>query len=272
MLFYGPPGTGKTSTIMAFSREYYGQYYRNMILELNGSDERGINVIRSQIKNFARIRNIHDSSKPKLVILDEADSLTNDAQFALRRVIEKYTSNVRFCLLCNYIKKLIDALQSRCLVFRFTAIPLAPLIKRTTSILQEECSTMPAAKNIELVCKLSNGDFRKILNFMETQIWDEEFISNYFFGISTSELEYFRSLLFSIPLADYPKLITIFQKVSLPVCYQIFSHLALEERRYRFLGQLSQQIRLYSECDSKWSPIFVYGLLQILISHQRPPA
>ncbi|KAJ1829872.1 Subunit of heteropentameric Replication factor C (RF-C), partial [Coemansia sp. RSA 2703] len=101
LLFYGPPGTGKTTTILAIARKLYGKNMGSMVLELNASDDRGIDVIRDQIKTFASTRTVF-SSGLKLVILDEADAMTTPAQAALRRVIEKYTKNVRFCIICNY--------------------------------------------------------------------------------------------------------------------------------------------------------------------------
>ena len=102
LLFYGPPGTGKTSTILACAKEIYSpKQFNSMVLELNASDDRGINVVRNQILSFASTRTIFNSGY-KLIILDEADAMTNDAQNALRRIIEKYTENVRFCMICNY--------------------------------------------------------------------------------------------------------------------------------------------------------------------------
>ena len=124
LLLYGPPGTGKTSTIVAAAKRMYGaKAYSSMALELNASDARGIDVVRNEIKEFAGTRQLFNKGV-KLVILDEADAMTNDAQFALRRVIEKYTRNARFCLICNYASKIIPALQSRCTRFRFA--PLGP--------------------------------------------------------------------------------------------------------------------------------------------------
>merc|ERR1712051_618153 len=112
-------GTGKTSTILACAKEIYSKNdFNSMVLELNASDDRGINVVRGQILNFASTRTIFNSGF-KLVILDEADAMTNDAQNALRRIIEKSTDNVRFYLICNYLSKIIPALQSRCTRFRF---------------------------------------------------------------------------------------------------------------------------------------------------------
>jgi replication factor C subunit 3/5 len=106
LLFYGPPGTGKTSTILACARRIYGNNFHSMVLEQNASDDRGIAVVRDQIRSFASTK-ILFSSGPKLIILDEADQMTNDAQAALRRLIEKYTNNARFCIICNYVNKVV---------------------------------------------------------------------------------------------------------------------------------------------------------------------
>ena len=120
LLFYGKSGTGKTSTIMAASKQLYQKNYKWMVLELNASDDRGIGFVRGQIKNFARTNSpFHVPGSFKLVILDECDAMTNDAQAALRRLMEKYSERTRFCLICNHSQKIIQALQSRCMKFRF---------------------------------------------------------------------------------------------------------------------------------------------------------
>ncbi|SAM09674.1 hypothetical protein [Absidia glauca] len=165
LLFYGPPGTGKTSTILACARQIYGDKFRSSILELNASDDRGIDVVREQIKNFASTRTIY-SSGFKLIILDECDNMTNQAQSALRRVIEKYTKNVRFCIICNYVSKIIPAIQSRCTRFRFSPLELSQVDQRL--------STIVGAENVKLtengkkaLLRLSKGDMRRALNILQ---------------------------------------------------------------------------------------------------------
>ncbi|OLL26733.1 Replication factor C subunit 3 [Neolecta irregularis DAH-3] len=150
MLFYGPPGTGKTSTILAIARKIYGDKYRGMILELNASDDRGIDVVRDQIRTFASTRQIF-SSAFKLIVLDEADAMTTAAQNALRRIVEKYTANVRFCIICNYVNKIIPAIQSRCTRFRFQPLPITEITE--------------AGK--EALLRLSKGDMRRALNVLQ---------------------------------------------------------------------------------------------------------
>lgn len=138
LLFYGPPGTGKTSTILACAKQLYTPVqFKSMVLELNASDDRGIGIVRGQILNFASTRTIF-SGTFKLIILDEADAMTNDAQNALRRIIEKYTENVRFCVICNYLSKIIPAVQSRCTRFRFAPLTPEQILPRLDKIVELE--------------------------------------------------------------------------------------------------------------------------------------
>ena len=118
LLFAGPAGTGKTTAIIAFANELFGDNFQGNFLELNASDQRGIDVIRNRVKSFARTRPLGDVPF-KIISLDEADSLTRDAQHALRRTMERYVTSCRFCLICNYSSRIIDPIQSRCAVFRF---------------------------------------------------------------------------------------------------------------------------------------------------------
>ncbi|KAG7812212.1 hypothetical protein KL921_001444 [Ogataea angusta] len=177
MLFYGPPGTGKTSTILAMAKELYGPHlFKSRVLELNASDERGISIVRDKIKNFARL-SISNPSKEdlekypcppyKLLILDEADSMTSDAQSALRRTMETYSGITRFCLICNYITRIIDPLASRCSKFRFKMLDEENSIKRLQYICNEEnvTASTPVLKEI---LRISDGDLRKAINFLQS--------------------------------------------------------------------------------------------------------
>ncbi|KAK3879545.1 hypothetical protein Pcinc_015881 [Petrolisthes cinctipes] len=167
LLFYGPPGTGKTSTILACARKLYSpKEFNSMVLELNASDDRGISVVREQILSFASTRTIFKSGF-KLVILDEADAMTNDAQNALRRVIEKFTENVRFCLICNYLGKIIPAIQSRCTRFRFGPLSSEQILPRLNYVIEQEQVTVTEDGRKALLA-LSGGDMRKVLNILQS--------------------------------------------------------------------------------------------------------
>ncbi|GAA6020175.1 hypothetical protein JCM8202_002563 [Rhodotorula sphaerocarpa] len=170
LLFYGPPGTGKTSTILAVARKIYGSgaLLRNNCLELNASDDRGIDVVREQIKNFAstRMQGGGGMAGFKLIILDEADMMTSAAQSALRRVIEQYTKNVRFCIICNYVNKIIPAVQSRCTRFRFAPLPQIEVEKRLQHVITQEKVNLSEDGRRALL-KLSRGDMRRALNVLQ---------------------------------------------------------------------------------------------------------
>lgn len=167
LLFYGPPGTGKTSTILACARKLYtpGQF-NSMVLEMNASDDRGIGIVRGQILSFASTGTLYKSGF-KLIILDEADAMTNDAQNALRRIIEKYTDNVRFCIICNYLSKIIPALQSRCTKFRFGPLSSEQILPRLDTIVKEENLNV-SEDGKEALIALSGGDMRKVLNVLQS--------------------------------------------------------------------------------------------------------
>lgn len=170
LLFYGPPGTGKTSTILSCAKELYGEYADIMVLQINVSEERGIEVVRNKILQFVQSKSFlftENNKLFKLVILDEADAMTIDAQAILRRIIEKYTINARFCLICNYIKKINLALQSRCTIFRFAPIPNEIIENKIKEITKKE-KLQITNDAVKIMIEISNGDFRKIINILQT--------------------------------------------------------------------------------------------------------
>lgn len=176
LLLYGPPGTGKTSTILALARRIYGTAnMRQMVLELNASDERGIDVVREQIKTFASTKQIFmgggaakagSAAAYKLIILDEADAMTNTAQMALRRIMEKYTVNTRFCIIANYSHKLSPALLSRCTRFRFSPLKEGDIRVLVEKVVEEE-NVKVGAEAVDALVKLSKGDMRRALNVLQ---------------------------------------------------------------------------------------------------------
>ena len=165
MLFAGPAGSGKTTCAMALAREMYSEGWRDSLIELNASDERGIDVVRGKIKDFARAASIGEGDF-KIIFLDEADSLTSDAQAALRRTMERYTATCRFILSCNYSSKIIEPIQSRCAVFRFKPL--------TEADVKEYLSSISSAEGIDLkqdgldaICSIAAGDLRKATNMLQ---------------------------------------------------------------------------------------------------------
>ncbi|CBH14672.1 replication factor C, subunit 3, putative [Trypanosoma equiperdum] len=175
LLFYGPPGTGKTTTIKACAHHLFGkERLRANVLEMNASDDRGIDVVRQQVREFASTSSIFFQNNPgnqtvtnfKLVILDEADQMSSDAQAALRRIIEKFTKNVRFCILCNHINKIIPALQSRCTRFRFSPVKKSAMLPRLKLIAREEGVPF-TDEGLISAFRLSDGDMRRCLNTMQ---------------------------------------------------------------------------------------------------------
>ncbi|MFT4343164.1 MAG: replication factor C small subunit [Candidatus Woesearchaeota archaeon] len=166
LLFSGPAGVGKTTLALIIARELFGDTWKQNVLELNASDERGIDVVRVKVKDFARTRAIGDAPF-KIIYLDECDALTKEAQQALRRTMENYTQTCRFVLSCNYSSKIIDPIQSRCAVFRFKPIPKEHMNKIIDTIATKENITVtPDAKNALYI--VSQGDCRKAENILQS--------------------------------------------------------------------------------------------------------
>ncbi|KAK2460578.1 hypothetical protein APHAL10511_007048 [Amanita phalloides] len=178
MLFYGPPGTGKTSTILALARQLFGpDNFRNRVLELNASDERGISIVRDKIKNFARQTpraqtassdgKVYPCPPYKIIILDEADSMTQDAQGALRRIMETYARITRFCLVCNYVTRIIEPVASRCSKFRFTPLDSGSAHSRLSYIVTSE-NVCVSPEVIDALITTSTGDLRRAITYLQS--------------------------------------------------------------------------------------------------------
>ncbi|MBD3311937.1 replication factor C small subunit [archaeon] len=166
LLFSGPAGTGKTTSATCIARGLYGDQWRMNFMETNASDERGIDVVRGKIKDFARTMPLGDINF-KVILLDEADSLTKDAQHALRRTMELYANSCRFILDCNYSSKIIDPIQSRCAVFRFKPLDENSVIDYLKGIIKKE--ELKADKEaLKAVYLVSGGDLRKALNILQS--------------------------------------------------------------------------------------------------------
>ena len=166
LLFAGPPGVGKSTLALVLAREFFGENYRDNFLELNSSDERGIDVVRNKVKDFARTKALGDVPF-KIIFLDECDALTKEAQQALRRTMENYTSTCRFVLAANYSSKILDPIQSRCAVFRFKPLPKENIYALIDHIVKNENLTMDQKAKDALVL-VADGDCRRVNNILQS--------------------------------------------------------------------------------------------------------
>jgi len=169
LLFYGPPGTGKTTTIINLINAYQEKLNnknKDLIIHLNASDERGIDIIRNQINSFVNSKPLFNNGM-KFVILDEVDYMTKNAQQALRYLLQNYSGGVRFCLICNYISKIDEGLQNEFIRLRFNQLPKQEIIQFLTHISDSEKLNM-SQKSLSCIQKLYKSDIRSMINFMQS--------------------------------------------------------------------------------------------------------
>jgi replication factor C small subunit len=166
LLFSGSAGVGKTTLALCLAHEILGQYWKDYTLELNASDERGINMVRDRVKTFSRFAGLDSEIPFKIIILDEADEMTADAQTALRRIIEDTAKFCRFILIANNISKIIDPIQSRCAVFKFSTIPEKDVIEHLKEIAKKE-KIKSDEKGLTAIYEYSEGDLRHAINLLQ---------------------------------------------------------------------------------------------------------
>jgi replication factor C small subunit len=169
MLFAGPAGVGKTTTALCIAMELLGEEWRKNTLELNASDERGIKMVRERVKEFAasiKLAGDKEFGKPKIIILDEADEMTSEAQTALRRIIEDSARTTRFVIICNYLSQIIEPIQSRCVVFRFTRLPKEDVIDHLKMICEQQ-KVKYEEKALAQIYEATGGDLRHSINIMQ---------------------------------------------------------------------------------------------------------
>ena len=183
-LFAGPAGVGKTTCAIAMAKDLYGNSWKQNFMETNASDERGINVVRSKIKDFARTAPIN--APFKIIFLDESDALTPEAQQALRRTMEKYSNICRFVLSCNYSSKIIEPIQSRTAVFRFTRLSEKYVREYINRIAKNENLNI-SEEGVNAIIKLSEGDLRKATNILQAaSIFTKNIDEKIIFDVSAS--------------------------------------------------------------------------------------
>lgn len=204
LLFSGPPGVGKTAAAISIVKEIYGEGWRNNFIELNASDERGIDVVRHKVKDFARMAPL-GGAEFRVIFLDEADALTGDAQAALRRTMERYSATCRFILSCNYSSKIIEPIQSRCAVYRFRSLSGEAVGKRIRYIAEQE-KLKVTDDGLEAIEYVARGDMRKAINALQAAalIGDEVDMQTIYEITAQARPEQIRELITVAMNGDFP--------------------------------------------------------------------
>lgn len=265
LLFNGEKGTGKTSLIQTILNELYGSQQNIMTLKLNASNHRGIDVVRNEIKAFVTSRMMF-STKPKLVILDEADAMTMDAQLALRRIMDKYSNNAKFCIICNYIRKIHPAIISRCSQFRFK--PLEPLAMhdKIKYIIEQEQMNVSDETVIKLI-KLANHDMRRAIFMLQALSFEKDKSSERLCEIfkyqTDKQIEECIDIL-SLPLKE--RIFKIIEWIDtygyhLSTLVEIYFDYCLKHKDYDKISQLAQ---IESQLNGEYSTeLQTYALMSI---------
>ncbi len=265
LLFNGKKGLGKTSLIQTILNELYGSQQNIMTLKLNASNHRGIDVVRNEIKAFVTSRMMF-STKPKLVILDEADAMTMDAQLALRRIMDKYSSNAKFCIICNYIRKIHPAIISRCSQFRFKPLKHLAMTNKIKYIIQQENMTI-SDETVEKLIKLANNDMRRAIFMLQALSFEKEKTSERLCEIfkyqTDKQIEESINIL-SLSLPDrINKIIEWIDNYGyhLSTLLEIYFNYCLKQKDYDKICQLAQ---LESQLNGEYSTeLQIYALMSI---------
>lgn len=167
LLFAGPPGSGKTTTAMIIAKQILGDHWADYALSLNASDERGIDIVRERVKTFARFADRREGVPYRIVILDESDEMTSDAQTALRRIMEESATYTRFILVCNYSSGIIEPIQSRCAIFRFQRLDESAVVEHLKEIAKKEKLKATGEGAFDAVFEATQGDLRQAINLMQ---------------------------------------------------------------------------------------------------------
>jgi len=265
LLFNGQRGLGKTTVIQTVLNELYGSQQNIMTLKLNASNHRGIEVVRQEIKGFVTTRMMF-SDKPKFVILDEADSMTMDAQLALRRIMDRYSKNAKFCIICNYIRKIHPALISRCVQLRFSPLRNEDMKERLQYIIQKENITIPDDLLTKLI-DISDHDMRRAIFMLQALSFEKnktkERLCSIFKYPTDVQIDECISLI-KLPLEE--RIEKIIQWVDeygyhLSTLIQIYFKHCLEQKEYLKIKQLAQ---LEDQLNGEYSnELQIYALVSI---------